>query len=78
MKLRFNMTSKTGLYIEELEKDKLIQLRATDPRFKYARINSALQAYPHLVRLGVIYPEWVTGLEGFTHYNYQLDQEAAA
>lgn len=54
MQQRFHM-QKGGVMVEHHYRATLENIRKHDPRFKRARIQSVLQAYPSQIAVGVVY-----------------------
>jgi hypothetical protein len=72
VKTRYMMKSKKGEYVESTTRSKLEELRASDSRFKYARITHGLQAWSDIIKLNVIYPAYTSSRYEFILHNREL------
>lgn len=70
------MKSKSGHYIESIDKQELINIRRDVPMFKYCRINHCIQAWDDIVQTGIVYPPEVETRAEFRRFNYELASHA--
>lgn len=67
---RYHMKSKSGHYVECLDKDALNVIRDNNQiLFKGARIGKTLQTWEDIIRVGVIYPPFCNTRRDFIRFN---------
>ncbi len=67
---RYHMKSKSGHYVECLDKAALNVIRADNiTLFKNARVGKALQTWEDVIKVGVVYPPFCNTRRDFIRFN---------
>ena len=72
-KMRFNLHSHNGEYVEFNTRLEAERFRASNQIFKGKHIKHSLQMWAHIIKVDRVYPYKVTTMTDFIHFNNMVD-----